>query len=36
MPTKGQKITDKFTGDTIEFIETSSDNNGERITIKVH
>ena len=35
MPTKGQKLVDKFTGDTIEFIETSSDTNGERVTMKV-
>ena len=35
MPTKGQKLIDKFTGDTIEFIETSSDTNGERVTLKV-
>ena len=35
MPTKGQKLVDKFTGDTIEFIETSSDTNGERVTLKV-
>lgn len=35
MPTRGQKITDKFTGDTIEFIETSADTNGERVTLKV-
>ncbi len=35
MPTKGQKLTDKFTGDSIEFIETSADTNGARVTIKV-
>lgn len=35
MPTKGQKLVDKFTGDTIEFIETSADTNGERVTLKV-
>ena len=35
MPTKGQKLVDKFNGDTIEFIETSSDTNGERVTFKV-
>ena len=34
MPSKGQKITDKFTGDTIEFIETSADTNGERVSLK--
>jgi quercetin dioxygenase-like cupin family protein len=35
MPTKGQILIDKLTGDTIEFIETSSDTNGERVTVKV-
>ena len=35
MPTKGQKLVDNFTGDTIEFVETSSDTNGERVTLKV-
>ncbi|WP_114752087.1 cupin domain-containing protein [Pleomorphovibrio marinus] len=35
MPTKGQILLDNFTGDTIEFIETSSDTNGERVTLKV-
>jgi len=35
MPIKGQQLVDKFTGDTIEFIETSSDTNGERVTLKV-
>ena len=35
MPTKGQKLIDKFTGDAIEFIETSADTNGERVTLKV-
>jgi len=35
MPFKGQKLVDKFTGDTREFIETSSDTNGERVTLKV-
>ncbi|MFI1745791.1 cupin domain-containing protein [Thalassobellus sediminis] len=35
MPTKGQILVDKFTGDTFEFIETSEDTNGERVTIKV-
>ena len=34
MPTKEQKLIDKFSGDTIEFIETSSDTNGERVTLK--
>lgn len=35
MPTKGQKLINKFTGDTIEFLETSADTRGERVTIKV-
>jgi len=35
MPTKGQILVDKFTGDTFEFLETSSDTSGERVTIKV-
>ncbi|WP_143960447.1 cupin domain-containing protein [Litoribacter populi] len=35
MPTKGQIVIDNFTGDTIEFLETSSDTNGERVTLKV-
>ncbi|WP_194774593.1 cupin domain-containing protein [Pararhodonellum marinum] len=35
MPTQGQILIDNFTGDTIEFIETSSDTNGERVTLKV-
>ena len=35
MPGKGQLLTDKFSGDTIEFIETSADTNGERVTLKV-
>ena len=35
MPTKGQELIDKLTGDSIEFIETSSDTNGDRVTIKV-
>ncbi|GAB5553068.1 MAG: hypothetical protein Sapg2KO_26590 [Saprospiraceae bacterium] len=34
MPHQGQKIVDKFSGDTIEFLETAADTNGERITIK--
>lgn len=34
MPTKGQVLVDKFTGDTIEFLETSADTNGERVTMK--
>ncbi|HSI75545.1 MAG TPA: cupin domain-containing protein [Lunatimonas sp.] len=35
MPSKGQILKDNFTGDTIEFIETSSDTNAERVTLKV-
>lgn len=35
MPTKGQKLIDQFSGDTFEFLETSEDTNGERVTIKV-
>lgn len=35
MPTKGQKLENKLTGDAIEFIETSADTNGERVTLKV-
>jgi quercetin dioxygenase-like cupin family protein len=35
MPTKGQILADKFTGDSFEFIETAKDTNGERVTIKV-
>ncbi len=35
MPTKGQILTDKFTGDQFEFIETGQDTNGERVTLKV-
>ena len=35
MPTKGQKLVNKLTGDTFEFIETSTDTNGERVTLKV-
>lgn len=34
MPTKGQKLVDKFTRDSFEFIEASSDTNGERVTLK--
>ena len=29
MPTKGQVLVDNFTGDTIEFLETSADSGGE-------
>jgi len=36
MPTKGQKLIDRFSGDTFEFLETSEDTNGERVTIKVN
>ena len=35
MPTKGQKLVNKFTGDTFEFIETSTDTNSERVTLRV-
>jgi len=35
MPTKGQILVDKFSGDTFEFLETSADTNGERVTLKV-
>jgi quercetin dioxygenase-like cupin family protein len=35
MPKKGQVLVDNFTGDTFEFLETSADTNGERVTIKV-
>ena len=35
MPNKGQVLTDKYTGDSIEFIETGATSNGERVTIKV-
>ena len=35
MPSQGQKLVDKFTGDTIEFLESSSDTIGERVTLKV-
>lgn len=35
MPTKGQKLIDRFSGDTIEFIETGKDTQGERVTMKV-
>ncbi len=36
MPTKGQILTDKFTGDSFEFLETGEDTNGQRVTIKVN
>lgn len=32
----GQKLTDKFTGDCFEFLETAKDTNGARVTLKVH
>ncbi|WP_235296323.1 cupin domain-containing protein [Portibacter marinus] len=35
MPTKGQVLIDKFSGDTIEFLETAKDTNGERVSIRV-
>src|SRR5690606_26655609 len=34
MPTKGQIITNTVTGDSYEYIETSGDTNGERVTLK--
>ena len=36
MPTKGQILTDKLTGDTFEFLETTADTNGERVTLKIN
>ena len=35
MPTKGQILVDQFTGDTIKFLETAKDTNGERVTLNV-
>ncbi|MDX1478879.1 MAG: cupin domain-containing protein [Saprospiraceae bacterium] len=35
MPSKGQVLIDKMTGDTIEFLETSASTNGKRVTMKV-
>ena len=35
MPTKGQILTDQFTGDSFEFLETAADTNGARVTLKV-
>ena len=35
MPSKGQVLVDNFRGDRIEFLETSADTNGERVTLKV-
>jgi len=34
MPTKGQKITNPTNGDSYEYIETSKDTNGVRVTVK--
>lgn len=34
MPAKGQILTNPLTGDTFEFLETSGDTNGERVTIR--
>ena len=36
MPNKGQILVDKYTGDSIEFIETAADTGGDRVTLKVH
>ncbi|MCB0686651.1 MAG: cupin domain-containing protein [Saprospiraceae bacterium] len=35
MPFKGQILTDKFTGDTFEFIETAKDTDGKRVTLRI-
>jgi len=35
MATKGQILTNPYTGDIFEFLETSSDTLGERVTIKM-
>ncbi len=35
MPKKGQILTDKFTGNTYEFIETSEDTHGAKVTVKI-
>ena len=35
MPSKGQIIIDKLTGNTIEFIETAEDTNGKQVTVKI-
>ncbi len=35
MPYKGQILTNNFTGDSIEFLETGIDTGGERVTIRV-
>lgn len=34
MPTKGQIITNPVNGDSYEYLETSRDTNGERVTLK--
>jgi hypothetical protein len=34
MPTKGQTITNPTFGDSFEFLKTSRDTNGDRVTIK--
>jgi len=34
MPTKGQVITNPINGDFYEYLETSGDTNGERVTLK--
>lgn len=34
MPTKGQLITIPTTGDSYEFLETATDSNGERVSMK--
>lgn len=36
MPKKGQVLLDRFTGDSIEFIETAADTGGDHVTLKVH
>lgn len=35
MPVKGQVITDKFTGDIVEFMETSADTGGVYVRMKL-
>lgn len=35
MPTKGQILKNPQTGDEYEFLETSKDTNGERMSIKM-
>ena len=34
MPVKGQILSNPLSGDTFEFLETSKDTNGERVTLK--